>query len=219
MRRLLLLRPEPGLKASRQRAEAMGLEVVACPLFEVVPLTWTAPDACHFDGLLLTSANAVRQAGAGLEGYRHLPTYAVGRSTAAAAEATGLEVLVVGSAGAEGLLAELPPTLRLLHLAGRHRAGTGSVQRITSVPVYDARQVENPPLPNMENMVVAVHSPRAGARIAELVERRADSRIVAISDAAAAACGEGWNAVAVPDEPDDAQLLALAAKLCQTGGA
>jgi uroporphyrinogen-III synthase len=33
------------------------------PLFAIVPLDWTAPDPAQFDGLVLTSANAVRHAG------------------------------------------------------------------------------------------------------------------------------------------------------------
>ncbi len=43
MRKLLLLRPEPGLSASAERARALGLEVIACPLFRVEPVEWQAP--------------------------------------------------------------------------------------------------------------------------------------------------------------------------------
>ena len=44
MRKLLLLRPEPGLSASAERARAIGLDVIACPLFRVEPVEWAAPD-------------------------------------------------------------------------------------------------------------------------------------------------------------------------------
>lgn len=218
MRRLLLLRPEPGLTASSRRAEAMGLETVSCPLFEVVPLPWTAPGADEFDGLLLTSANAVRHAGPGLETYRDLPVYAVGPATAAAATAEGLEVEQTGPGGVAALLSALPSTLRLLHLGGLHRTGNDHPGGVFSIAVYESRQIDRPALPDVSNMVIAVHSPRAGKRIAELVEHRAATSIAAISHAAAVACGDGWSEVAVAAEPSDAQLLALANKLCQTGG-
>ncbi len=63
MRRLFVLRPEPGNSESLQRAEALGLDAVAMPLFDVEPVEWDVPDAAGFDGLLLTSANAVAHAG------------------------------------------------------------------------------------------------------------------------------------------------------------
>src|SRR5262245_7688966 len=63
MRKLLLLRPEPGLSASAERARSMGLEVVRCPLFHVEPVEWEAPDPAAFGALLLTSANAMRHGG------------------------------------------------------------------------------------------------------------------------------------------------------------
>ena len=68
MRKLLLLRPEPGLSASAERARALGLEVIACPLFAIEPVEWEAPDPADYDALLLTSANAVRHGGHGLDG-------------------------------------------------------------------------------------------------------------------------------------------------------
>ena len=58
------------------------------PLFSVESLAWKVPDAASFDALLLTSANAVRQAGAGLTQLRGLPVHAVGAATATAARST-----------------------------------------------------------------------------------------------------------------------------------
>ena len=60
MRRLLVLRPEPGASATAGRARTLGLDPVLMPLFEIEPIAWTAPDPAGFDALLLTSANAVR---------------------------------------------------------------------------------------------------------------------------------------------------------------
>ena len=86
MRRVLVLRPEQGATRTVHNARACGLKAIAAPLFEIDPIAWSSPDPSDFDGLLLTSANAVRQAGPQLERVRELPVYAVGEATAMAAE-------------------------------------------------------------------------------------------------------------------------------------
>ena len=55
-------------------------------------------------------------------------------------------------------------------------------------------------------------------RLSELAGQRNAAQIAAISDAAAAACGVGWEAIAVAAEPNDNSLLALAASLCHKSG-
>ena len=62
--------------------------------------------------------------------------------------------------------------------------------------------------------VVLLHSPRAAALFSERIgERRGQTRIAAISDAAAAAAEAGWAAVAVAHEPRDEALLSAAEQL------
>ena len=63
MKRLLVLRPEPGASATAAKARALGLEPIAIPLFKTEAVEWEAPEASAFDGLLLTSANAIRCGG------------------------------------------------------------------------------------------------------------------------------------------------------------
>src|SRR4051812_49891863 len=122
MTRLLVLRPQPGADATLGKARALGLDTVAVPLFEIEPVEWQAPQAAGFDGLLLTSANAVRFGGEGLGELRGLKVYAVGEATAEAARAAGFDVAAVGDGGVDRLLGPIEPDLRLLHLcgAGRH---------------------------------------------------------------------------------------------------
>lgn len=216
MRRLLLLRPEPGLSRSAERARALGMEPVLAPLFETQPVAWSPPAPAEYDALLLTSANAVRQAGPGLANFANLPAHAVGAATAIAARDAGLAVSSVGTSDIEGLLAELEPPLRLLHLAGEDHRAVQSRHAIDVIAVYRAATIEAPNLPSMKDFVVAVHSPRAGHRLSELVQDRAGNAIVAISVEAAAACDTGWRSVAIADRPDDDRLLALAARLCHT---
>lgn len=219
MRRLFILRPQPGASASVEDAEKMGMTAVAVPLFEVVPLPWTAPDTHQFDALLLTSANALRHGGDQLSRLKMLPVHAVGKATASAAGAAGFSVESVGTGGIESLLGQLRSGLRLLHLCGEHRRSVQSLgQTVVQVPVYRSRVQDPPPnLELLEGQVAAVHSPRAAERLGELLSGAARStiRIAAISSAAANAAGAGWNRVLSADVPTNEALLALAKRLCE----
>lgn len=213
---LLLLRPEPGLSASAERAQAMGLDVITCPLFRIEPVEWAAPDPSVFDGLLLTSANAVRFGGPELQRFRSLPVHAVGTATAEAALEAGFRVETIGATSVADLLGQLPGGLDLLHLAGEDRRELPPTHPVTQITVYRAAAVEKPNLPPLEDLVAAVHSPRAGARLAALAGDRSKTVIAAISNAAAEACGSGWERIEAAEEPNDSSLLALAARLCHT---
>ena len=220
MRPLVIVRPEPGASATAKAAEQIGLTALAMPLFEVQPQPWPAPKAADFDGLLLTSANAVRHAGEKISQLRSLPSHCVGESTAAEARAAGLCVSTVGHGGIEALLELLPPGLRLLHLCGAERREPSAPrQSIQPLPVYRAAELPPPNGVNqLESAVIAVHSPRAASRMAEVADelglRREGSAIAAISAESAAAAGDGWQSVEVSNEPTDAALLALASSLC-----
>jgi uroporphyrinogen-III synthase len=208
MRRLIVLRPEPGASATAGKARAVGLTVETVPLFAVQPVHWRA-DADDYDAIVATSANAIRHGGGGLASLRKLPVHAVGEATAQAARDAGFTLASIGQGGAR----EMPlPAGRLLHLAGRdHHPIAGA----TTVIVYESVAIEPPPSLAAEDAVVMVHSARAGERLAELVVDRASTMIVAISAAAAGACGAGWQLVAIAGEPSDSALLALARDLCQ----
>lgn len=218
MRELLILRPEPGASASAERARGLGLDSQMCPLFAVQPIAWTPPDPTRFDALLLTSANALRHGGPGLVALASLPVIAVGEATAKAARAAGFIVASVGTSGAKVLLEGLPGRQNLLHLAGEHHGRDHRLHHVEALNVYRAGAIADPELPDLAGMVVAVHSPRAGARLAELAPDRSATTIAAISEAAAMACGAGWEAVESADRPSDSALLALAVRLCQSRG-
>lgn len=220
MRRLVILRPEPGASATAAAAESLGLEPLVLPLFAIEPVAWQAPDARTFDALLLTSANAVRHGGVELAALRGLPVYAVGEATATKARETGFTIAETGSEGVDALLERIDPALRLLHLCGEHRrTPLAASQSITQLPVYrSAALADVAGLERMSGAVVAIHSPRAGARLAELAAARgidiSGTAIAAISAEAALAAGSGWENVEVADAPADSCLLALAARLC-----
>lgn len=221
MRRLVVLRPEPGASASCAAAQALGLEPVAVPLFVIEAAAWTAPNPAAFDGLLVTSANAFRTGGPGLARLRGLPVFAVGETTASEARAHGFSLASAGSGGVDDLLGQIDPGLRLLHLCGEQwREPQAPRQAITHLPVYRAAELSSPDLAPCAGAVVAVHSPRAGARFAELAAKAGldTSRIAlaAISPEAARSAGGGWEQVAAASEPNDGALLALAARLCNS---
>lgn len=219
MRRLFLFRPEPGASRSAERARAIGLDVAVVPLFAIEPVEWQAPDPSQFDAILITSANALRAAGDELDKLRDLPVHCVGPTSAVAAEVAGLGVASTGSGGVDELLEAIAPGARLLHLAGEdRRLPVDPARRIEAVTVYRARALPPPQaLDRLAGQAAAVHSPRAGARLADLVApaARASVRLAAISPAAAEAAGTGWERVEVASRPNESALLALAARLCE----
>jgi uroporphyrinogen-III synthase len=215
MTRLLVLRPEPGASATVDRARQRGVDAIAAPLFTIESVAWQAPQPAGFDGLLLTSANAIRFAGPQLESLRALPAYAVGEATEAAARHAGFDIAATGNAGVDRLLASIDPELKLLHLCSEdRRVPAGARQSITPLIVYRARPIEDPRLGDIGGCVALIHSPRAGQRFAELVPDRGAIAIAAISAAAASAVGTGWRAVEAATTPEDDALLALAERLC-----
>jgi uroporphyrinogen-III synthase len=218
----LVLRPEPGASATRDRLAAIGVDALVQPLFRVVPVAWHPPDPDRFDTLLLTSANAVRHAGPGLAALRHLPVLAVGEATAAAARAAGLSVALTGERDAAALLAAAAQAgfARPLHLAGRDRAGAA----VEAITVYASE--ETPIAAGMARewagRVALLHSARAARRFALLVDRDTAARtriaVAALSPAVAETAGERWTALAVSDRPTDAALVACAATLIDPSG-
>jgi uroporphyrinogen-III synthase len=215
MRRLLVLRPEPGASATVERARQKGLDAFSVPLFEVEPVAWHAPDPSRFDALLLTSANAIRHGGEQLARLRGLPAYAVGPATAGAAAEAGFDVAGTGEGDLWDLLGTMRADLKLLHLCGQdRRSSAGSPQEIVPIAVYRATPVDNPDLAVARGTVALIHSPRAGRRFAGLVDDRRSIAIAAISPAAAEASGTEWLAVEAAPRPNDDDLLALAARLC-----
>ncbi len=218
-RSVVILRPEPGNTRTATAARALGLTVLQMPLYTVTPTDWSVPDTTGFDALLLTSANAVRHAGVGLDQLKHLPVVAVGTTTAEAAAGAGFVVAITGTSDARMAIAEAHERgfARLLHLAGRNRSPTGDA--VVSITVYasDATAIETDRVRSFEDSIVLLHSVRAATRLAELVDTgdmdRTRIALAAISRAVADAAGTGWAAVAVATEPRDSALMACAAGL------
>jgi uroporphyrinogen-III synthase len=219
MRRVVVLRPEPGASDTVRKARQRGLDAVPLSLFEVEPVAWDVPDISRFDALLLTSAQAVLHGGAGLDALKSLPVYAVGAATAEAARDAGFDIAMTGDRGVDQILSKIETSVKLLHLCGEHRRlPVNPLRAITPITVYRSLERPSPQLRQAEGAVVLVHSPRAGAVFRRMLDAAnfncASVAIAAISPAAAEAAGGGWNSVDVAEFPSDDALLALAERLC-----
>ncbi len=221
---ILILRPQPGADETAARARALGLAPVTAPLFTVRPLAWQAP-ADRFDAVMLTSANAARLAGDGLTSLLPLPCYAVGEATAQAAAQAGFATIVTGPSDGDALVARMAAdgVRCALWLSGADRTALAETgMRIVPVAAYAADPVDRlSALASQaldEGAVALLHSARAAALFAILAaDRRAATRIAALSGEVAQTAGPGWARIVVADRPRDEALLELAAKLCQTG--
>jgi uroporphyrinogen-III synthase len=221
VRKVLILRPQPGADETVARARALGLEAVVAPLFTVKPLPWNLPEGAY-DAVLLTSANGARR------GFKpelaNLPCYAVGEATAQAVREAGATQVITGpsdGAAAVALMADAG-VRSALHLCGRdHIPLTDPRLSIERAVVYASEASAALPAAAStavrDGALVLLHSPRAAALFASLAPDRARIRIAAISAAAAEAAGPGWASVHIAERPRDHALLELAARLCKTG--
>ena len=219
---LVVARPEPGNHETALAAHALGLEVFACPLFDLKKLSWKSDISDRYDALFITSSNALRAVGEEIETYRHLPLYAVGAASASAARAAGFTSIIMGTADGSALaaLAAADGRQRVLHLAGQphkpiaHPSLSFDVQLVyemAELPVPDSlRTVLAQPC------VVLAHSPRMARTLADLTPDHSLCHLIAISAQAADAAGQGWASYHWPDQPDSSAMLHIAAPLCRS---
>jgi uroporphyrinogen-III synthase len=227
MRPVLVIRAQPGAGETAARGAALGLDCRAVPLFIAQPVAWDPPEPIGFEAVMLTSSHAPRLAGPSQAAYRDIPCYAVGDSTAAAAQQAGFSDVRPGSGDGEALLDRMARdgVRSAVHLCGRNRRAYERPEiGITRISVYAVDGVKSLPPPAeaalREHPIVLLHSPRSAKHFAALCDAAGVNRsgicVAAISRAAAAAAGTGWGRIAVADKPRDEPLLELAAKLCKT---
>jgi uroporphyrinogen-III synthase len=202
------------------RARAAGFDPVIAPMFAVDPVEWQCPQQ-SFDGLLITSANAIRLGGASLSALRHVPVLAVGDASADAATQNGFDVALVGTSDAKALLerGHIAGFRDLLWLCGENHVSLGPApeRNITVRIVYRSRTIE-PSLSIAEwldaDSIIALHSPRAARHFADYCDRsgkvRAMINLVALSPTVADAAGAGWRTIRIANAPNDAALLSAA---------
>lgn len=224
---VLVVRPEPGLSATVAAANAMRLNAIGYPLFEISPVAWKIPDPENIDALLIGSANAIRYGfPEGGEARRLLsgkPVYAVGQTTAQTARDAGFTVAVAGSGGLQNVLDAVPAGQRLLRIAGADHVALNVPEGITmsTVIAYSSAPRELPePLRPLQDLglTVLLHSAAAAEQFVRESRRLALNReritLAVIGPRVASAAGAGWRAIHVSPQPNDDALLEMTRDLC-----
>lgn len=221
---VVVIRPEPGNAATAAAARALGLTVLAYPLFAMAATAWNAPEPAPYCALLAGSANVFRLGGPGLSGLAALPVHAVGAATAEAARAAGFTVSQTGEGGLQPLAAALPPG-RYLRLAGEKHVPLALPEGVLvdDVVVYAACGIAMPPAlvtALAKPAVVLLHSGEAAAHFTAESERLGVERkhlvLACLAPRIGLMAGDGWQRVEIAQTRSDQAMLALAAHLCKT---
>jgi uroporphyrinogen-III synthase len=225
--RVLITRPVALAQALARRLETCGHDVVIEPLLTIEPL----PVALELGGvqaIAVTSANAAPALGAA----RHLPVFAVGDASAAAARAAGCLQVESAEGDAASLARRIVASCRpgggaILHLCGTDvRAGLAEALRdagfhVLRQTVYRARPTQALSAPTRAALragidAVLLFSPRTALIFAELVVRQGLERCLGGTDAcclsaavAQSCCELAWRSVRIAARPDQDALVDL----------
>ncbi len=155
--RVIVTRARGQLEPVARRIEALGHEVVRCPLIELEPIGPERIDVGGYDWVVVTSPFGARELLRRVQGT--LPGIAaIGPGTAAALREGGATPDLVPSVSTqEGLIAELPrPPGRVL-FAGAERARPLLVDKLGAdfVPLYRTRELRPDPPPEGDLVVLA----------------------------------------------------------------
>lgn len=155
--RVIVTRAREQLEPLASRIEALGYEVVRCPLIELEPTGPEHVDVDGYDWVVVTSAYGAHELLRRARGV--LPRIAaIGPGTAVALRDGGTEAALVARVFTqEGLLAELPrPPGRVL-FAGAERARRLLVEELGAdfVPLYRTRTLHPDPPPDGDLAVLA----------------------------------------------------------------
>lgn len=219
------IRPEPGLSATVEAGLTMGIRIEGCPLAEIHPLPWQAPDEAEFDALLLGSANAVRHAGPQLARWHGRAAHVVGEATAQAARTAGLSVVSVGRGHLQPMLDDLAQEepLRLLRLTGEAHVPVTPLENVSIDTRVIYRVVHLPVPPEFaarlaQGGIVLLHSGEAARHFSAECDRLGIAReaisLAALAPRIGQAAGSGWQRVETADQPTDSALLALVRDIC-----
>lgn len=168
--RVVVVRSERRAGSLAARLEAVGLEVVCCPLVAVEPLGDAPLDLAGCDWLVVTSPTAAEELGRrGLRGRaRHVAAIGAGTAAALERETALVADLVPAVSTQDGLLAELPRPAGRVVLAAAEGARRMLVDALGAelVPLYRTVELEPPTPPEGDLVALAASSQaRAFARL------------------------------------------------------
>jgi len=155
--RVIVTRPRDQARPLVERLEALGLEVVLCPLIELEPIGPPEVDVTGFDWVVVTSPRGARELATRRRG--NLPRVAaIGPGTAAALRENGIEpALVPRVSTQEGLVAELPDPPGRVLFAGAEDARPYLAEALhaEAVVLYRTRQLRPAEPPGGDLVVLA----------------------------------------------------------------
>jgi uroporphyrinogen III methyltransferase/synthase len=153
----VVTRPRAQAASLAERLEALGHEVVLCPLIEIEALGDEPIDLTPYDWVLVTSSNGANElARRGRGQPRRIA--AIGPGTAEALRRHGLEPdLVPATSTQEGLAAELPRPAGRVLLAAASGARRYLVDELGAefVPLYRTRELSPAGVPEGDLVVLA----------------------------------------------------------------
>jgi uroporphyrinogen-III synthase len=167
--RIVVTRADADADPLAARLEALGHEVVRCPLIRIEPLGDEPIDPAAYDWVVVTSRNGARELARRLVGApRHLA--AIGPGTAEALRERGLRAeLVPRVSTQEGLLAELPEGRVLVAAAEGARRLLVEERDADFLPLYRTVELSPPPPEGDVAIVASASAARAlaatGARL------------------------------------------------------
>jgi len=194
---VLITRPKAqaeGFAAALETGYGGPVRCVISPLIEIVPLAvdGTFDDVEHVIFTSVNGVNEARRIGIPL----NIPAWCVGAKTASLASKVGFNVRVAGgdSQSLVSLIAAQKPKGRMVHIRGRHVAGTviesldATGISCEAVVAYD--QVAVAPtqaaidlLKGCNPVIVPLFSPRSGTLFCKIAGNKAPLHVVSISDA------------------------------------
>jgi uroporphyrinogen-III synthase len=138
--KVIVTRPRDQAGPLVARVEALGPQVVECPLIEIVRISDEPVDAAGYDWVILTSPNGADEVA---RRGRNLPKLAaVGPGTAERLREHGLEpAFVPRISSQEGLLAEFPRPAGRVLFAAAENSRRGPIEELGAdfVPLYATR--------------------------------------------------------------------------------
>lgn len=179
---VLVTRPLEQAKEFAARLSDLGYEPLICPLMDILPVSFSLPDAEDFDAVVATSQQ-VFSVSNDYQGLKNLPLYCVGDVTAQAARQSGFSDVVSGGSTVEELVATLQMkfgrTSRLLYVRGedvrQNLAALCPEFSINDLVVYRAVLATGFPPEIIERFseigVVTLFSARTGRCFADLVRK------------------------------------------------
>ena len=171
--KLIVTRPEEDADKLSAKLQLLGHEAVIVPLLEILPIAEVTLPSLTFQALCTSSANGLLTT-ADLSAFHHLPFFAIGPQSAAAARANGFSRVHDKGGNVEGLAREMAKHLKpaegpVLYLSGSEVTGDlqgklkGQGFSALRVVVYDAvpRMVEDLPMLMADADGVLLYSPRS----------------------------------------------------------